>query len=174
MPFEARGFATSQGSSRQIGGKCRVGWGRIKDLRGNKPAGILAGCEPPDTYLLRFTSDKEIIMNKKDTSYRIPEGFDPQSTINAVRGLTDAIHQFLLEGPGTARVIPAGERAGLNALVEQLQAEVHALHDYLREIENRTTLELPMSDADFDAIDVRFARKDEIKEEPALYVVNRH
>lgn len=110
-------------------------------------------------------------MNSKDATYRMPEGFDPHSTIDAIRGLTDAIHQFLLEGPGTQRVIPAGERAGLNALLEQLQVEVHALHDYLREIENRTTLELPVSDEDFDAIDVRYARNDKVREAAGLYVV---
>lgn len=112
-------------------------------------------------------------MSRRESSntYRVPECINPWNSADGVHGLADAIHQFLLEGPGTARVIPPGDRAGLNALVEMLLAELHELHEYLHQIENRTTLDLPMSDADFDAIDVRHARKDEIKEEPALYLV---
>lgn len=113
-------------------------------------------------------------MNKKDNTYRMPEGFDPYSTADAIRGLTDAVHQFLFEGPGVERIIPPGDRAGLNALVELLQPEVHALHAYLREIENRLTLDLPTTDAEFDALDVRHSKNDEVKEEQSLYLVQRH
>lgn len=35
MPFEARGVATPWSQESQFD----VGWGRIQDLRGNKPAG---------------------------------------------------------------------------------------------------------------------------------------
>ena len=67
--------------------------------------------------------------------------------------------------------LPPGDRAGLNALVELLQAEVRALHAYLREIENRTTLDLPMNDAEFDALDVRHRRFDGVKEPAMTYAV---
>lgn len=108
-------------------------------------------------------------MEDSRSTYRMPEGFNPYSSIDAIRGLIDAVHQFLTEGPGTNRVIPSGDRAGLDALVELLQAEVHALHAYLREIENRTTLELPKSEADFDALDVSHRRIDSVKEPAAVY-----
>lgn len=108
-------------------------------------------------------------MNKKDTTYRMPEGFDPHAALNAARGLADAVHWFLLEGPGTARVIPSGDRAGLNALVELLRGTVQELHEYFAELENRTVLELPRSQEELDALDIRF--RNEVREAPALYLV---
>ncbi|HEX7046238.1 MAG TPA: hypothetical protein VF275_01525 [Gammaproteobacteria bacterium] len=110
-------------------------------------------------------------MDKKNSTYRMPEGFNPYSTVNAVRGLTDAIHYTLLEGPGTQAEMSYGDIAGLNALVELLQAEVHALHDYISEIDNRTTLNLPMSDAEFDALDARLFSGGMVRETPAIYGV---
>lgn len=92
-------------------------------------------------------------MNKKDTSYRMPEGFNPYTSLDAVRGLAAAIRAFLLEGPGTQRVIPHGDRAGLNALVELLEDEVRALHEYFAELENRGLLELPRDEDEMDALD---------------------
>ncbi|HEX7048300.1 MAG TPA: hypothetical protein VF275_12085 [Gammaproteobacteria bacterium] len=103
------------------------------------------------------------------TPYRMPEDFNPFISIDAARGLTDAIHHFLLEGPGTQRVIPFGDKAGADALVELLQAEVHALHDYLHEITNRTSLNLPMSDAEFDALDIQHRQDGCVKEPRARY-----
>lgn len=110
-------------------------------------------------------------MEDSKTAFPLPEDFDPTATADFIRGLTDAIHHFLLEGPGTARVIPTGDKAGLNALIEQLQAEVHALHDWLSEIENSTTLELPRTEADFEAVHVKHARKDEIREPVPIYSI---
>ena len=103
-------------------------------------------------------------------TYRVPEDFNPYTSADAVRGLVDAIHQFHLEGPGTERVIPFGDKAGLNALIELLQTEAHALHDYLHEIANSTTLSLPLTDEEFAAISYG-RNKDEVKEPPALYAV---
>lgn len=110
-------------------------------------------------------------MERKNSTYRMPEGFNLYSTADAVRGLTDAVHYTLMEGPGTDAHMSRGDRAGLNAMVELLQARVHELHDYLIEIENSTTLNLPTSDADFEALHVKHARKDEVKEEAAIYLV---
>ena len=109
---------------------------------------------------------------KSSTAYRIPENFNPYSTINAIRGLTDAIHRLLLEGPGTSARMEHGDRAGLNALIELLQAEVHVLHDYLSEIDNRGSLDLPTSDEELDALDAKY--RNDVREEPALYLVRRH
>lgn len=50
-----------------------------------------------------------------------------------------------------------------------MQTEVHALHDYLHEITNRTSLNLPMSDAEFDALDIQRCRDDGVKERRARY-----
>lgn len=38
-------------------------------------------------------------------------------------------------------------------------------------IENRTTLELPLTDAEFDALDVRFRHADRVKEDSPVYLV---
>ena len=107
-------------------------------------------------------------MNKKDTSYRMPEGFNPYTALDAVRGLTDAIHQFLLEGPGTQRVIPDGDRAGLNALVEFLHTEMQALHEYFAELENRGLVDLPRSEAEMEALE---RGGNEVREPAAIYAI---
>lgn len=109
-------------------------------------------------------------MNKKDTTYRMPEGFNQHASLDAVRGLADAIHQFLFVGAGTQRVIPNGDRASLNGLVELLQAEAHALHAYFAELENRTSLDLPLSQEELDALDFRNL-KDEVREPAAVYSI---
>lgn len=111
-------------------------------------------------------------MEKKNSTYRMPEGFNPFSTADAVRGLTDAIHHHTLQGPGTERSPRRGDKAGLNALTKLLQAHVHELHDYLTEIENSTTLHLPLSDEEFETLHVKHAKKDEVNEERALYLVS--
>ncbi|MBW3567775.1 MAG: hypothetical protein KY410_07440 [Proteobacteria bacterium] len=112
-------------------------------------------------------------MEKKNSTYRMPEGFDPYDAMDAIRGLVDAIHHFLLEGPGTMSRIPYPDKAGLNAIVELLRAQAHSMHDYIAELENRTTLELPRTQEELDALDFRHAKDDEVKDEPALYLVRR-
>lgn len=72
-------------------------------------------------------------MEKKNSTYRMPEGFSPYASLDSVRGLSDAIHQFMLEGPGTQAVIPYGDKAGLNGLIELLQEQTQALHEYFGE-----------------------------------------
>jgi len=105
----------------------------------------------------------------EDTNtYRVPEEFNPWNSADAIRGLVDAVHQFHLEGPGTQRVIPFGDKAGLNALIELLQVEAHTLHDYLHEIANSTTLSLPLTDNEFDAINYG-CNRNKVKEPAALY-----
>ena len=109
---------------------------------------------------------------EKKISYRVPEGFNPHTCMDTIRGLTDAIHHHMTEGPGVEREPGRGARAGLTALIDQLQHHVLQLHDYLIEIENSTTLELPLSDADFESLHVRNKSKDQVREEPALYLIN--
>lgn len=93
-------------------------------------------------------------MDDPNRSYRPPAGFSPLGSIDSIRGLVDAIHRFLFEGPGTLRVIPFADRAGFDALVDILRDETHLLHEYLHELDNRTVLELPTDEADFEALDV--------------------
>lgn len=109
-------------------------------------------------------------MEDSKTAYSVPEGFDPYTAADAIRGLVDAIHKFHFEGPGTQRVIPFGDKAGLNAMIELLQVDAHALHDYLHEIANSTTLSLPLTDEEFDTIGYG-KKRDEVKEPTALYAV---
>lgn len=98
-------------------------------------------------------------------------GVDGWAVVAAIRGCWTRFTKSCWKVRIRSVRFRAGIGQGCNALVEQLQAEVQALHDYLREIENRTTLELPRSDADFHAIDARFARKDEIRETAAVYSI---
>ncbi len=108
--------------------------------------------------------------NTRPAPYRMPEDFDPLTAADAVRGLTDAIHSFMTEGPGTEAVVPRGDQAGMLALLELLQVNAQGLHDYLLDIENRTTLELPRSEADFERLHVRHS-KDEVREMAAVYSI---
>jgi len=108
-------------------------------------------------------------MNKNDTSYRMPEGFNPYSAIDAVRGLADAIHWMHFEGPGAEEVMEFGDKVSLDALVGMLKTHVHNLHDYVHEIGNSTSLSLPMNDAELDAL--RDSGFDSVREEPPLYLV---
>ena len=110
-------------------------------------------------------------MNNKDTSYRIPEGFNPFSAIDTVRALTDAIHHLATEGELIERPAPQHALGTLQSLLELLQREAHELHAYLREIENSTTLALPGSDADFEALHVNHARNNKIRETAAIYSI---
>ena len=108
---------------------------------------------------------------EKKISYRVPEGFNPYTCMDTIRGLTDAIHHFETEGPGTDRIPSRGDRAGLVALLDELQHHTHQLHDYFNEIQNSTTLELPLTDADFEDLHIKQVRKDEVKEPAAIYAI---
>lgn len=112
-------------------------------------------------------------MNKKNTSYRMPEGFNPYSAIDEARGLADAVHWMHFEGPGAAETMAFGDKVSLDALVEMLRARIHDLHDYIHELGNSTSLHLPMNDAELDALRYKGSSKggDFIREEPPLYLV---
>jgi hypothetical protein len=112
-----------------------------------------------------------VTMKKKDTTYRMPEGFNPHLTLDALRGLADALHHGMTEGSDADDGMSYGDEAARDGLVYLLRREMHALHDYFTQIGDITTLKLPMSEADFEAIHVRRARAEEVKEEPALYLV---
>ncbi|HEX7047908.1 MAG TPA: hypothetical protein VF275_10110 [Gammaproteobacteria bacterium] len=106
-------------------------------------------------------------MNKKNNdTYHVPEGFHPFTCMDTIRGLTDAIHHYMTEGAGTQLHPSRADQGGLVALIDQLQHHVHQLHAWLIEIENSTSLELPISDADFEALQLKYTGKNEIKEPP--------
>lgn len=109
-------------------------------------------------------------MDRKNnlSPYRVPENFNPFSTADTARALTDAVHHLVTEGKMVERPSPKYALGSLQSLVELLQPQVHVLQEYLREIENSTTLRLPMSDEDFAAISVE---KNCVKEPAAVYVV---
>lgn len=108
-------------------------------------------------------------MNKKDTSYRMPEGFNPYSAIDTARGLADAIRWMHVEGPGAAETIEFGDKVSMDALVEMLRARIHELHDYIHEIGNSTSLHLPMNEAELD--ELRWRGANMVREESPLYIV---
>lgn len=107
-------------------------------------------------------------MERKNSTCRMPEGFNPHICIDRARALADALHQLVTEGEMTQRPAPQAAYSNLVSLMELLQPEVHALHGYLGEIENATTLKLPITDEDFDAIAIG---GNFVKESAAIYSI---
>lgn len=106
-----------------------------------------------------------------NTSYRMPDDFNPHFAVDAIRALAWAINRFVNEGPGTSMRLKRGEHASLGAMTELLQDIAFDFHDYFVDIENRTTLHLPKCEADFEALHVRHARQHKVEEPPAVYAV---
>ena len=109
-------------------------------------------------------------MNKKDTAYRMPEGFNPYSAVDAARGLVDSIHWMHFEGPGAEEVMEFGDKVSLDALVDMLKARVHELHEYIHEIGNSTSLHLPMNDVEFEELRWKGIPKG-VRETAAVYSI---
>lgn len=111
-------------------------------------------------------------MDKKNrNTYRIPAGFNPWQTFDALRGLADALRHFTTEGPGTRDPIEYSDRCSLDGLIELLQREAHALHDYFTAIGDNTLLKLPLTDSDFESLHVKRTTEHEVKEPAALYAI---
>lgn len=110
-------------------------------------------------------------MEDSETAYSLPEGFNPWMALDAIRGLSNGIHHVLNDGAGTQEQMAYGDRAALDGLVELLREQVHALHDYFTHVSDVTTLKLPRTAADFEALHVRHARKDEVREPAAVYSI---
>ena len=108
-------------------------------------------------------------MNEKDTTYRMPDGFNPFSAVDTARGLAEAIRWMHFEGPGAADTVALGDKLALDALVDLLRKHVRELHDYIHEIANRTSLHLPMNDAEFDAL--RDNGFDGVRETAPVYAI---
>ena len=108
-------------------------------------------------------------MTKKDTPYRMPEGFNPFSAADAARGLADAIHWMHFEGPASEETVDLGDKLALDALVEMLRSQVHELHDYIHELVNNTSLRLPMNEMELE--DLRWKGKNTVRESAAIYSI---
>lgn len=102
---------------------------------------------------------------------RVPEDFNPWITLDAIRGLADGIHHVLYDGAGTKEQMDYGDRAALDGLVGLLREKVHALHDYFTRVGDVTTLKLPVTEADFEALHIGRSGEGEVREEPPLYLV---
>lgn len=105
------------------------------------------------------------------STYGTPENFNPWIALDAIRGLADAIHHMVTEGPGADNEMTDGDRAAMEGLTGLMREKAHALHDYFRRVGDITTVRLPVTEADFEAMHVKHAKTDEIKEESALYIV---
>jgi hypothetical protein len=62
-------------------------------------------------------------------------------------------------------------RASINGLVWIQQKLVRELHEWLVNIENLTTIELPVTAEDFEKHHVRKQERDEVRESAAIYAV---
>ena len=106
----------------------------------------------------------------EDTNtYRVPETFHPFTCMDAIRGLADAIHLYMHQGPGSRNRPGRANQGGLVALIDLLQQHVHQLHDWLLEIENLVSFDLPVTRADFEALHASHDGKDEARDEKTHY-----
>ncbi|HEX7046079.1 MAG TPA: hypothetical protein VF275_00715 [Gammaproteobacteria bacterium] len=88
----------------------------------------------------------------KENNYRVPEGFHPYICMDTIRGLTDAIHLHMNQGPGTQLNPSRADQGALVALIDQLQKHVRTFHAWLIEIENIGNVELPVTNSDFESL----------------------
>lgn len=110
-------------------------------------------------------------MEDSKTAYPLPENFNPWTALDAIRGLADALHQMVVEGPAAEDAMSDGDHASLEGLTALMREKVHALHAYFRLLGDITTVRLPVTAADFEAVHVKHAKSDEVREEAPLYLV---
>jgi len=63
------------------------------------------------------------------------------------------------------------DRASLEGLLDTLQSQVHALHDYFIATGDTTAIRLPLTDAELDTMHVKNAKMNEVREAPPLYLI---
>lgn len=112
-------------------------------------------------------------MDDNNKTYRMPAGFNPCHAADALLGLATAIRHSVMEGPLSESSLSDEEYFSLCGLVTLLHEQAHALHGYLRDIENRTTIRLPRSEADFEKLSMNPDDYGMVKEPPPVYV-SRH
>lgn len=115
-------------------------------------------------------------MDKNVQTYRMPDGFNPYHAANALRGLAAAIRQMVMQGPLSESSLSDEEYFSLCGLVTLMHEQARALHDYLLDIENRTTIRLPRSEADFEKLSIPELDPDDYGKvkEPSLVYGRRH
>ena len=114
-------------------------------------------------------------LSSSDTNhqeYRPEPGFNAYLHMEAIVGLCDALHRLLNEGPGTDRVWSNETRAAFAGLIWAQQQFIPPLWEWLMNIENLTTIHLPMDAEDFEEHHIHNQQRDQVKEVSALYVVN--
>lgn len=99
-----------------------------------------------------------------NNSYELPEGFDPHNAIYALKAIADHLHDYFTEGDGIYRTLPKGQHTNLVGLTWLQQRVAHQLADYLAALDE-AGLNLPTSDDDFE-------KRDEVRDERSLYLVN--
>jgi hypothetical protein len=110
--------------------------------------------------------------NKKNSTYRIPEGFNPWQAFDNLCGIVDAADHYITEGPASAEHdMDHATRTNVESLLRLLKREIHTLRDYFTALGDETTLKLPLTDADFEAVHVKHAKADEVKESAAIYAI---
>lgn len=61
-----------------------------------------------------------------------PEDFDPLRAVDALLGLSEAIHWYLTEGPAAEEPIPRDARAAINGLAWTAARLSRQLHEHFR------------------------------------------
>ena len=106
--------------------------------------------------------------------YRPSPDFHPYDHAAAIKGIAECLETLFMEGPATSLAHSNDLRASINGLVILQCKLVRELHQWLVNIENLTTIELPMTAEDFEKHHVRNWRPGNdpgVKERAALYAI---
>jgi hypothetical protein len=109
--------------------------------------------------------------NTHRAEYRPAPDFYPYDHANAIKGISECLHDLFTEGEAVDMRHSNELRASINGLVWIQQKLVRELHEWLVNIENLTTIELPMTAEDFERHHVRKQHHDGVKDEAAIYAV---
>lgn len=89
----------------------------------------------------------------------LPHDFNPWLATDALKGITEAIHWFVTEGPGAEHPMPAGAQSSLIGLTWAGRNLARQLHAYFAALE-AAGIELPGTESR------------EVREPSANYLVN--
>ncbi len=109
--------------------------------------------------------------NTTRAEYRPAPDFYPYNHADAIKGISEYLHELFTEGPATSLRHSNDLRASINGLIWIQQKLVRELHEWLVNIENLTDIELPIRAADFDRYDLRRHLDDGVKDARAIYAV---
>lgn len=113
-------------------------------------------------------------MEEKSTNpgeYRPPEDFNPYNHADAIKGIAECLHDLFTEGRATDIRHSNELRSTIVGLVWAQHKFVQELHEWLMNIENLTTIRLPIRAEDFDEHHVRNQKRDGVEDAPAIYAV---